>query len=372
MTPSTYLDYNASAPARPDVIAAVATAMQAPANASSIHAFGRGARKIIETAREQVGALVGAAANQVIFNSGATEGNNTVLRTFAGSRILISAGEHASIDQTGRALGAEMIPLTRDGIIDLTAFEALLKTEVPPALVSVMWVNNETGVINPVADVARLARAAGAVVHVDAVQAVGKTPVDMRAVGADFITISAHKIGGPQGVGALIMSDGQVACIAPPVLLTGGGQERSLRAGTENIAGIAGFGVAAAAARNDLGTLPAQLKHWQQQLEKMLATSTPRVTIHGQNAPRVANTICFSVTGMDAQTMLMNLDLAGIALSSGSACSSGKVKESHVLKAMGVPSDQSRGALRLSMGYGTTQDDIARFTEIWQKMAQKF
>lgn len=367
MTPI-YFDYNASAPMRADVREVMLAAISAPANASSIHSFGRAGRKWVEDARAQVAALVGAAAKQVIFNSGATEGNNTVLRAFMGKRILISAGEHASIYQTGVGMGAETIPLLPNGVIDLSAFEKLCGTGTPPTLVSVMLVNNETGVINPIVDVVKIARAHGAITHVDCVQAAGKILIDMAQFGADFITLSAHKIGGPQGVGALIMSDGQVTCIAPPVLLSGGGQERSLRAGSENIAGIAGFGAAAMNAVQDLVTFPQKLGAWRDQLENMLRASSPRVHIHGLDAPRVANTICFSVDQMDAQTMLINLDLAGVALSSGSACSSGKVKASHVLSAMHVPSSQITGALRISLGYATTQEEIEGFTAIWHNM----
>ncbi len=375
-----YLDYNATCKIRPQAIAAMNTVLNdAPGNASSIHGPGRAARKYIEHARDQVARAMGATSKQVIFNSGATEGNNTVLRFFSGQRILISATEHSSIYETGRTMGVEIIPVHPNGTLDLTALETMCQVSPAPALISVMWVNNETGVINPVTNIARIAHACGAAFHIDAVQALGKIPVDFGASGADFMTISSHKIGGPQGIGAFIIGNGETgACLPPPVLLTGGGQERSLRAGTENIAGIAGFGAAAEviitpSARIKAGTSPLQGKdntapNFQSQLESILKSTRPDTVIFGADTPRVSNTVCFSVPGTDAQTLLMRLDLAGVAVSSGSACSSGKVRESHVLRAMGVDPALSRGALRISTGWATTPNDIDQFAQIWANL----
>lgn len=357
-----YLDHNATTPLRPNARDAMLGVLDAPGNASSVHGPGRAARKCIEDARAQVAEAVGAKPAQVIFNGGATEGNNTILRGFAPGRILVGATEHASILIPGADVGASKIPVTTDGVIDLEAFEKLLGAG-PTGLVSVMAVNNETGVINPVAEIARLAHAYGAVLHVDAAQALGKIPVDMNAWGADFITLSAHKIGGPQGVGALVTADGSRACIPAPVLLRGGGQEKSFRAGTENVAGIVGFGAAA----TTVG-LPVSIQQWRDEIEGVLRATRHDIVIHGQDAPRADNTICFSIPGVDAQTMLMKFDLHGVALSSGSACSSGVVKPSHVLLAMGVTADVAASSLRLSMGWNTTRADIDGFVDVWHKV----
>lgn len=364
-----YLDYNATAPLRPAVITAMADALSGgPGNASSVHGFGRAAKKLVEDARGHLAALVKVDAKQVIFNSGATEGNNTVLRFYgaAPARILVSFTEHPSVLTTAQAMSAEIIPVHTNGTVDLDALEKLCAASPAPALVSVMLVNNETGVINPVADVARIAHACGAAVHIDAVQALGKIPLDFGALGADFMTLSAHKCGGPQGIGALVIGNGDTgACLPPPVLLLGGGQERSLRAGTENVAAIAGFGALARALRDAPG-----LPTFQKEIEDMLRAVRNDTVIFGADAPRVSNTVCFAVPGMDAQTILMKLDLAGVAVSSGSACSSGKVRDSHVLTAMNVASDIRRGAIRISTGWNTTGDEIAKFAKTWRGVVE--
>ena len=291
----------------------------------------------------------------MIFTSGATEANNTVLRTYQGP-VFASAIEHPSVIE---ATDAQIIPVSKNGIVDLAALERMLE-HTNRALVSVMWVNNETGVIQPVEDIAALCRRAGALFHCDAVQAAGRVPVSMVA---DYLTLSAHKIGGPQGVGALV-----VAPKAPPVrLIYGGGQERRQRAGTENVAGIAGFG---AAARDALAGLAgfAALASWRNAIESALAG----IHVFGTGAPRVANTSCFALRGVNADTQLMALDLAGICVSSGSACSSGSVKPSHVLAAMGADSALSACALRVSLGWTTTQAEIDAFIAAWQKLAAQW
>ena len=355
-----YLDYNATAPARDEVRAAVADALSEAHNASSVHSFGREGRKIVENARETVAALVGAQAGMVIFNSGATEGNNTVLQHFKDERVLVSAIEHPSVLEA--APNAERIPATPEGVIDLGALEDLLKAE-KTALVSVMLVNNETGIIQPVKEAAALTHKHGALFHCDAVQAAGRIPVNMAELGIDFLTLSSHKIGGPQGVGALVLG----LCGVTPTLLHGGGQEKSARAGTENVAGIAGFGVAAKLAHDEMQTYTEKTAALQNKLESALSD----VIIYGQNASRVSNTTLLSLPGASSETLLMALDLEGIAVSNGSACSSGRVEPSHVLKAMNASDEEASGAIRVSTGWNSSEKDVDRFLEVWQKITTR-
>lgn len=354
MKTAIYLDYNATAPMRDAVRDGIAPLLGLPLNASSVHSYGREARLMVERARDQVAALVGAPPAQVIFNSGATEGNNTVIRHFAPERILVSATEHPSVLEAAQNL--THIPVTQDGLIDLDAFEALLKAEAT-ALVSVMLVNNETGVIQPIKDISALAKRHGALVHCDAVQAAGRIPIDITDLGIDFLTLSAHKLGGPQGVGALVLG----LCGQTPTLLFGGGQEKSARAGTENIAAIVGFGLAAGTALCDMQPSQDRLAALRDELEESLCAKMPDIIIHGRAAPRVANTCLLSVPGIPSQTMLMAMDLEGIALSNGAACSSGTVQVSHVLRAMGCDDDLAGSALRVSMGWGTQKSDLEKF-----------
>ncbi|MCB9983553.1 MAG: cysteine desulfurase [Rhodospirillales bacterium] len=355
-----YLDYNATTPARPEVVEAVCECLQGPHNASSVHSFGRAGRKMVERAREQVAALIGAPTNQVIFNAGATEGNNTVLRHFAGQRILASAIEHPSVLKAVE--GIETVPVTSNGLLNLDALETALKDK-PAALVSLMMVNNETGVIQPVAEAGALAHKYGALFHCDAVQATGRIPVNIAERGIDFLTLSAHKLGGPQGVGALALG----LCGITPTLLSGGGQEKQARAGTENVAGIAGFGIAAELAAGEIETYEQKTAALQTKLENALQD----VLIHGQNAPRVTNTTLFSLPGASSETLLMALDLDGIAVSNGSACSSGRITPSHVLKAMTASDAEAASAIRISTGWNTTEKDIDRFIEVWQNIANR-
>lgn len=367
MTPRIYLDYNATAPLRPEAAMAMQVTLGEPLNASAVHSFGQRGRKIVETARAQVAALVGAPPAQVIFNSGATEGNNTVLKYFAreNARILVSAIEHPSVLEA--APQAEKIPVTKDGVIDPNALEKILTQSPAPALLSLMLVNNETGAIQPVAKAAALAKKHGALVHCDAVQAAGRIPVDIAALGVDFLTLSAHKLGGPQGVGALILG----LCGITPTLLDGGGQEKMARAGTENVAGIAGFGAAAESALQNLSTYQKRCNDFQKAIEEKILAITPNAVIHAAAAPRVPNTTFFSLPGASAQTLLLAFDLEGIALSNGSACSSGTVKASHVLKAMGVADDVNAGSLRISTGWETTEADVAAFLNVYEKIVRK-
>ena len=362
MTRTTYLDYNASAAIRPQAAAAVAHALTLTGNASSVHGFGRRARACLEDAREAVAALVNALPSAVVFTSGGTEANNLALRGLAqeGRRVLVSAGEHPSV--LGAVDDAAQVPLGPDGVIDLARLEERLASDTRPALVSVMLANNETGVIQPLDAVVALARRHGALVHCDAVQAVGKIAVDMTGLGVDALSVSAHKIGGPQGVGALVAAESLV--LAP--LLRGGGQERRRRAGTENLPGIAGFGAAAALAVADLDVSPGdspRIAAMRDDLERRLREFAPEVTVVGAEAPRLPNTSCVAVPGLTAETLVMGLDLAGVAVSAGSACSSGKVAPSHVLSAMGLAEAVVAAAIRVSFGWASTSADVDHFIE---------
>lgn len=356
---TSYLDHNATTPLRRCAKDGVIAAMDNVGNPSSIHSHGRAARKLIETARKQIAETLDVSNGQVYFNSGATEGNNTILKGFTGKRILTSSIEHPSVLNAGPTV--ESIPVTKDGAVDLAALETLL-SQAPTALISVMLVNNETGVIQPVAEIARLAKAAGALVHCDAVQAYGRIPFIRENLGVDFLTISSHKIGGPMGVGALITGPN----LTPPKLLEGGGQERRARAGTENVAGISGFGFAAAEACATYHDF-ASLANLRDRIETELATC-PQVILYGTNSPRVANTISCTIDGVSSDTLLMAFDIEGVSISSGSACSSGTVKFSHVLKAMGIEEKQNRAALRISLGHTTTEKEIEHFIGVWNKL----
>lgn len=362
-----YLDYNATAPLRTEVATLIEDLQRgAPLNASSVHAPGRQARKLIEKARNQVAALAGVPNEQVTFNSGATEANNTVLQYFAKEdgpdKIAVSAIEHPSVLDVIPA--AVKIPVTPDGLIDMTALEDILTSENKPSLVSVMLVNNETGVIQPIQEISALVHKHGALLHCDGVQAAGRIPIDMGAMGIDFLSLSAHKIGGPQGVGALVLG----FCGITPAWLQGGGQEKKARAGTENTAGIAGFGLAAELAAKGLDAYNTDLSKLRDHLESTLGSN---VIIHSHEIPRVANTTLFSLPGARSESLLMSFDLEGIALSNGSACTSGSVQPSHVLEAMNCPAEQARSALRVSMGWNTTLADIDRFLEVWSKVSQR-
>ena len=378
MTERTYLDWNATAPLRPEARAAVQVALDAVGNPSSVHAEGRAARRLIETAREQVAALVGADARNVVFTSGGTEANALALAPTAGSggavcrRLLVSAIEHPSVLAGGRFPSATIaqVPVTAGGLLDLAALERRLAeaTGPGPALVSLMLANNETGVIQPVSEAAHLVHEAGAVLHVDAVQAVGRIPCDINALDADLLTLSGHKIGAPKGVGAMIRRI--AAGAAPDPLIRGGGQERGARAGTENVAGIAGFGAAAAAAHRGLATERARMATLRERLERALRAASPQAIIFGAQTERLPNTTLFSVPGLKAETAVIAFDLEGVAVSSGAACSSGKVQPSHVLAAMGVPPALARGAVRVSLGATTTESEVDRFVDAWIKVSR--
>ena len=368
-----YLDWNATTPLRPEAKQAMAAAWDMAGNPSSVHAEGRQARRLVEDARAAVAAAVGARPQDVVFSSGGTEANALALtpglRRGAGEparRLLVSAIEHTSVLSGGRfspeTIGT--IQVTGSGLIDVDHLRRLLAGG-PAALVSVMLANNETGALQPVGEVADVVHEAGGLLHVDAIQALGKIPFDFRSMKADLITLSAHKIGGPKGVGALVLAE-EVQGLEP--LLRGGGQELGRRAGTENVAGIAAFGAAVQAAMAALEGDVARLQGLRNRLEKGLR-QTPGMIVFSEGTPRLPNTTLFTVPGLKAETAVIGFDLGGIAVSSGSACSSGKVQPSHVLAAMGFDRGLAQGAVRLSLGWSTSKEDIDLALEAWRKLA---
>jgi len=376
MSGRSYLDWNATAPMREEAKAAFAAAMSCIGNPSSVHAEGRAARTLIEAAREQVAALVGAQPGNVVFAASGTEANMLALTPAIETadekrprtRLFLSAIEHASVRAGGRfpREAIEELPVHPDGRLDLTALATAIANISRP-LVSLMLANNETGIVQPVAEAAAIVHAAGGLIHVDAVQAAGRIACEMTALGADLLTLSAHKVGGAKGAGALIRAREDIHFSDP--LVRGGGQERGLRAGTENIAGIAAFGAAAAAARAGRGGEAAHMSRLRSELEAGLA-ATPEAMVFGRDTvERLPNTTLFALAGIKAETAVIAFDLEGVAVSSGAACSSGKVQPSHVLAAMGVSGPLQRGAVRVSLGWNSTEADVEKFLAAWRKLA---
>ena len=373
-----YLDWNASAPLRPQARDALTAALDLAGNPSSVHGEGRAARRVIEQAREGVAALVGADPRNVVFTSGGTEANALALAPVIEidgekrplDRLLISAIEHPSVRAGGRfAPGRiEEIRVCQNGVVDLVALERMLASG-DRALVSIMAANNETGVIQPVAQAAEIVHRHRGLLHVDAVQAAGRMPLDIDALGADLMTLSAHKLGGAKGAGALVKRD--EALHFPDPLIKGGGQERGARAGTENIAAIAAFGATAVAAKTNLAAEVRHTTALRDRIESGLRALTPEAVVFGHEADRLPNTTLVVVPGGKAETLVIGFDLDGVAVSSGAACSSGKVAPSHVLAAMGVPAELARGAIRVSTGPITTNAEIDRFLEVWKKLVQR-
>ncbi|QPC44760.1 cysteine desulfurase [Kaustia mangrovi] len=367
-----YLDHNATAPMRPEAVEAVSGLLGVAGNASSVHEEGRRARKVVEAARETVAGLVGARADMVTFTSGGTEANALAIAGAVGaglaSRLVVSAVEHPSVLEAARAMGVPCVevPVHATGVIDLDSLDAALSSGDGPALVSVMAANNETGAIQPLSEVVEIARAHDALVHCDAVQAAGRMRLAWPVLGVDMLTLSAHKLGGPQGVGALVARDG----LDLKPLLPGGGQERRRRAGTENVAGIAGFAAAVAGAISDMDRM-GWIAGARDGLEAAIREEAPAAHIFSAGTDRLANTCCFAVDGLGADMLLIAFDLEGVAVSSGSACSSGKVGRSHVLQAMGAGEELIGGAIRVSLGWSTTQDDIDRFATAWRRIARR-
>ncbi|MEP0944541.1 MAG: cysteine desulfurase family protein [Rhizobiaceae bacterium] len=393
MTPRrAYLDYNASAPMLPQVVEALSSVFAQPGNASSVHGEGRHYRKLIEAARAQVAQLVNADSDSVIFTGSATEAANLALtpniysdgKSRPASKLYVLGTEHPCVLTGGRFAAHDIVhvPVHKNGVVDLEALQALLAAsgdQVP--YLAIQLVNSETGVIQPVAEAAKMVRLRGGYVLCDAVQAVGRIKVDVKELGVDFVMLSAHKIGGPQGVGALVSAH---SVLSIPPAIKGGGQESNRRAGTENTAGIVGFGVAAEFAAEVAAQFAAtgdgkflQTIALRDSIEEQLLPICAdnglgdRLVIFGSDAERVGNTCLFSINGLNAETALIAFDLDGVAVSSGSACSSGKVGSSHVLQAMGVAPELARGAIRLSLGWNSTQEDVAHFEKSFRRIVAR-
>ncbi|MCG8441604.1 MAG: cysteine desulfurase [Caulobacterales bacterium] len=369
-----YLDHNATSPIRPEAAAAVARALALGGNPSSVHGEGRAAQALLESARETIAAACGAPARALFFTSGGAEADNAAIKgaiaAGATRRLLVCAIEHDAVLETARTEAAhELIPARPDGRVDLEWLERRLAAwdegDGRP-FVAVMLANNETGAVQPVAEAARLVRAAGGLLLVDAVQALGKLPVDVRALGAHYLTLSAHKLGGPPGVGAVVLADDA------PFLrrLQGGGQESGRRGGTQNLPGAAGFAAAVEAAERDQARWR-DIAAMRDRLEQAIRAARADIIICADAAPRLPNTSCFALPRFRAETQVMALDLAGVAVSAGAACSSGKVRASHVLRAMGMDEDLAGSAIRVSFGWNSTDADADRFVDAWVAAAER-
>ena len=370
-----YLDHNATTPLDPRVLEAMLPALRDGfGNPSSLHWFGQQARAAVDMAREDVAALVGASPGEIVFTASGTEADNMALRGAAAAaraprrKLVYSTIEHHAVMNTAKALAEEGWPVEAartgpDGLVDLEDLETRMGDDT--ALVAVMLANNETGLVEPVADVVRIARARGALVHCDAVQAAGKIPVDVRVLDVDTLALSAHKIYGPKGVGAFYVKRGTRL----KAFVRGGSQERNRRAGTENVAGIVGLGKAAALAREELGAYAARVAGLRDRLEARLL-AIPGAQRNG-NGPRVPNTTNLSFAGLEAESLVMALDLAGLAVSTGAACAAGAVEPSHVLRAMGLPVERVQASLRFSLGRGTTEEQVDRAAEMVAAAVEK-
>ena len=370
-----YLDHNATTPLDPRVLDAMLPILRDGfGNPSSLHWFGQQARAAVDTAREQVAALIGASPGEIVFTGSGTEADNTALRGAAAAareprrKVVYSTIEHHAVMNTAKALAEEGVPVEAararaDGRVDLDDVRA--RVDDRTAVVAVMLANNETGVVEPVAEVVRIARERGALVHCDAVQAAGKIPVDVRALDVDTLALSAHKIYGPKGVGALYIKRGTRL----KAFVRGGSQERNRRAGTENVAGIVGLGRAAELAREDMDAESSRLSGLRDRLEAQLL-AIPGAQRNGE-APRVPNTANVSFSGVEAESLVMALDLAGVAVSTGAACAAGAVEPSHVLRAMGLPLERVQASLRFSLGRGTTPEHVDRAAELVAEAVEK-
>ncbi len=358
-----YLDSNATTPIKPAVRTAMAEAMERHGNPSSVHRYGRIARRYMDDARAKVAALVGAKPFEVIFTSSGSEANNLVLSQFVCP--IVSSIEHESV--LSFSAPDKRLPVLMDGRIDLYAAERILMKCPKGSLVSVMLVNHETGVIQPLAALSYLTRKFGHFLHVDAVQAAGRMPLNFASMGVDALTLSAHKIGGPQGMGALVIKES----ISLDPLIRGGGQEQGRRSGTENVAGVIGFGVAAQLAADDLrDTLRLQALRDKLQ-HRIVSISGGDAIIIGEHAPRVANTLLVALPGLSGEAQVASMDLAGVAVSAGSACSSGKARKSHVLTSMGYEPQIAGCVMRISLGWHSIAKDIDRCAEAWSGLYQR-
>lgn len=368
MTKSIYLDFNATGIPTGGVLKAVDGYLQNTGNPSSVHHRGREARGFVDDAREAVAALVGVRSSAVIFTSGGTEANNQVLRALNAKTLIISAIEHDSTIGAAYASGKEVfeIPVTSGGVVDLEALKTALAKAEAPVIVSVMMANNETGVIQPIKEIVKIAQGAGALVHTDAIQAAGRVPIDFNDLGVDMMTLSGHKLNGLSGVGALIFKP----CVKINPLILGGGQEFGWRSGTENVPGIVAFGAAAMEAKSNLKN-SSDIKHLRDELEAGILMMCREMKVFGAVEERIYNTSCLAMPGVRSETQVMAFDLEGICISSGAACSSGKVRTSHVLTAMGVDKGIADCAIRVSLGWTTTSEDIAHFIMVWEGLYER-
>ncbi|MBT4879703.1 MAG: cysteine desulfurase [Alphaproteobacteria bacterium] len=359
-----YLDYNATFPSPEGVVSALAEALRLGGNPSSTHGAGRKAKQVLNRSREIIATFLGAHPNQVIFTSGGTEANAMVLMGSQRSPIILTETEHDSVhrvvtEQPG--LDHHFVPINNQGIVDLQALEQSLIEAKTPALVSILLANNETGILNPVEEIVSISHKHGSLVHVDAIQALGKIPISFHKLDADFLTVSAHKVGGPQGVGALIAKE-ELPMVP---LYLGGGQEKSRRSGTENVSGIAGF----AAALEIIGEWNTkELESKRNVIEDALRSICPDLVIVGRDSPRLSNTCSLTMPGVPNSTQVIAFDLEGIAISSGAACSSGKIKSSRILKAMGFSDQQASEAIRVSLGPDTPMEHVEQFIRTWKKI----
>lgn len=354
-----YMDYNATSPLRPEALAAANEALTWVGNPSAVHSLGRFVRKQIEAARTTLAGLIETKPSALVFTSCGSESNNHVLSSHQETLTLVCATEHDSILNAREGLVA--VPVDHDGIVDISFIDAALRTRACPALISIQLANNETGVIQPIADITRIASKYGALVHTDAVQAFGRIPVSFSALAVDFMTLSAHKIGGGYGAGALVIRDG----LRIPSFIRGGFQESGRRAGTENVPAIAAFARAAHAAVSES---KGPIQALRDTLEAELKATAPDMAIHGAQADRLPNTSCFSTPRLNQESQLMALDLEGIAVSAGAACASKKIRPSHVLSAMGASPDDAKTALRVSLGFQSKPDHIKAFLKVWRTL----
>lgn len=360
-----YLDYNATAPMRPEVMEAMIPACELPLNASSVHSLGRKAKRLLEDSREYMASELSCFANEIIFTASGSEANNMVLRGFEGRPLLVGAMEHSSVRETAKRLGGDVLRVDQNGLIDLDQLESKLKALETPALVSVMAANNEVGVLQPLRQIADIVHRYDGLFHTDAVQLLGKSPLDMGQMGADVVTVCAHKMGGPIGVGALLLRNDLP--IRP--LLYGGNQELGRRAGTENIKAVIGFAKALDVAAKD-DWVP-RASGWMQQLQARIKEVLPQVVVAAEQAPRLGHVLCLMTPGLASETQLMHLDLAHICASAGSACSSGRIAPSPVLKAMGYSDAMAGSAIRISVGWNTKPEELDQFADCWLEIAQK-
>lgn len=355
-----YLDYNATSPLLPQVRGVIEEVSALPLNPSSVHYYGRMAKKLLEDSRKTLADFLSVWPDEICFMASATEANNTALRAFSGLTLAVAASEHSSVLNAAKERADSLIlPVDENGLLKLEALEAALQQYGSNLLVSVMLANNETGVIQPIAEIARRVKAAGALIHCDAVQAFGKMPLDFNLLGVDMLTLAAHKVGGPVGVGVLVIRNG----LAIRPLMMGGGQEKRRRAGTENIPAIVGMAKLVSSL-----TAQSHLREWKNNIEKQIINVSCETKIFSAGVERIPNTICLTMPHISSETQLMNFDLAGICVSAGSACSSGRIESSHVLKAMGVSEAEASTAIRISMGWGTTETEIQRFISEWKNL----